>query len=92
MRKLECDDTYSVWRRFPDGYVDATAYWPRNYTTWVEPGGDGTRWEYELLLSTRDWELARARIIVERVRDAVGSALGRLTPAEVGKSWVSALR
>lgn len=26
MRKLECDDTYSVWRRFPDCYVDATAF------------------------------------------------------------------
>jgi hypothetical protein len=57
-------DTYVVWRRNSsyreDGYVSATTYRPGDYTNAFG------RVTYEILLITKDWPEARARIEAER--------------------------
>lgn len=55
------NDTYVVWRR-SDGFVSATTFRPRNWVT------DGTEWAFEVLLVTKDWPEARARIEEKRKR------------------------
>jgi hypothetical protein len=63
---------YHVWRRSPDGYVNASANSaPTISFTGMLGTLGGQPVDFEILLSTQNWEQARERIEQERAADAL---------------------
>lgn len=61
---------YHVWRRSPDGYVNASASSEPTLDTRTMLGTlNGQPVSFEVLLHTQDWNEARERIEQERAAD-----------------------
>jgi hypothetical protein len=69
---ITADDTFTVWRRHPDGHVNASAgsRLPAGWThPGASPGDDRVAVTFEELLVTGDWPAAHARIRAEHIAD-----------------------
>lgn len=71
--------TYVVWRRQPDGHVDATVGpgLPKGWTYRdLDNPGEVVTVTFDELLVTTDWGAAHARIRAERVADEMVTEAG----------------
>ena len=75
----EYTPVYTVWRRSDDGYVTASASnsggAPHSTTRRDAETGELVTVTFEVLLVTKDWAAAHARIRAERVADEMNGTL-----------------